>query len=245
VKATCLLCSVWVVCAGCAAAPRALVYDAWHHHPHSAGHGGGWYLLTDKGPRGYSEAARILMDDFELFVRDEPFRLDDLPPRSAYWIVNPDNLVHTTSPNYITDHEIDQLEAFVGGGGTLILFANDPVNCEREHLNRLAERFGLRFNADETDDEAIAVTRHGVVFPKPLVLQYMWGCTIRVADKVAVAFSVDNDPGRMPHGNIMVGVLHGQGKVLAVGDAGSWTNASIGRRDTSDVFGRIMRWARP
>jgi len=185
------------------------------------------------------------MNDYELHIRDKPFRIVDFPPRSAYWIVNPDNLVHTTSPNYITDAEIEQLEAFVTRGGTLILFANDPVNCEREHLNRLAARFGLRFNADETGDEPVPVASGGAVFQQGLVLQYMWGCTIDVADEADVAFSVANDPVRQPHGNIIVGVLHGKGKALAVGDAGSWANASIGRRDTSDVFRRIMRWARP
>ena len=201
--------------------------------------------MTDKGPRGYSEAARILMADFDLFVRNEPFRLDDFPSRSAYWIVNPDNLVHTTSPNYLSDRETEQLEAFVSAGGTLILFANDTANCEREHLNRLARRFGLHFNTDETGDEPVTVASDGIVFTHPLVLQYMWGCTIGVADDAHVAFSVANDPEQAPHGNVIVGVLHGKGKVLAVGDAGSWTNASIARRDTGDVFRRIMRWARP
>ena len=243
-KATCFVCAVLALFVGCAV-PHELVYDTWHHHPDSSGHGGGWYFLVDTGPKGYSEAARLLMADFELVVRGQAFRLDDFPSRSAYWIVNPDNLVHTRSPNYISDGEIDELHAFVSAGGTLILFANDPVNCEREHLNRLAGRFGLHFNADQTGDEAIPVAPDGVLFDKRLVLVYMWGCTLTVADDAQVAFSVANDRDQPVHGSVIVGIHYGEGKVLATGDAGSWSNASIGRRDTREVFRRIMRWARP
>ena len=237
-----------VVCAlvaGCAVAPPELAYDAWHHHPDSAGHGGGWYQLTDTGPRGYSTAADVLDDLYDLRIRSKPFALADFPPRSGYWIVNPDNRVHAAAPNYVTDDEIEELVLFVERGGTLILFGNDPVNSERTHLNRLAGRFGLHFNANETGDEPVTVARDGRVFHRDLVMQYMWGCTIGIDEAVAPDLVVRIPEDRPVHGPVIVGLRVGKGKVLAIGDSGMWSNQSIRRRDTEAVFRAVMRWARP
>ena len=242
-------CATWVaICvslAGCAVAPPELAYDAWRHHPDSTGHGGGWYQLTDTGPKGYSTAANILDETVDLRIRSRPFALADFPPKSGYWIVNPDNRVHTDAPNYITDGEIDALVAFVERGGALILFGNDPANSERTHFNRLAGRFGLHFNADETGDEPVTVARDDRVFHRDLVVQYMWGCTIDVDETVEPDFVVRIPDDRPVHGPVIVGLRFGKGKVVAAGDSGMWSNQSIRRRDTEGVFRAVMRWARP
>jgi|WetSurMetagenome_2_1015567.scaffolds.fasta_scaffold23658_2 lysophospholipase L1-like esterase len=67
---------------------------------------------------------------------------------SVYMLVDPDTPVETKNPNYISEQDAVVIERWVNNGGVLALFANDKGNCEFEHLNKLAERFGIHFNED-------------------------------------------------------------------------------------------------
>jgi lysophospholipase L1-like esterase len=67
---------------------------------------------------------------------------------SVYIIVDPDTPAETKNPHYISDRDAAVIERWVNEGGVLALFANDKGNCEFEHLNKLAERFGIHFNED-------------------------------------------------------------------------------------------------
>jgi lysophospholipase L1-like esterase len=66
----------------------------------------------------------------------------------VYIIVDPDTPTETSSPNYVDDAAAGAIETWVKGGGILLLMGNDKGNSEFEHFNRLAERFGIRFNED-------------------------------------------------------------------------------------------------
>jgi unsaturated rhamnogalacturonyl hydrolase len=67
---------------------------------------------------------------------------------SMYIIVDPDTPKETAEPNYLRQKEIDVIERWVKNGGTLVLLGNDKGNCEFEHFNMLANRFGINFNED-------------------------------------------------------------------------------------------------
>jgi unsaturated rhamnogalacturonyl hydrolase len=73
---------------------------------------------------------------------------EDLKNLSAYIIVDPDTPLETEKPNYIDELSIKNISNWVNKGGVLILLANDSNNCEFDHLNKLAEKFGIKFNGD-------------------------------------------------------------------------------------------------
>lgn len=66
----------------------------------------------------------------------------------VYIIVDPDTPRESAAPNYLSPSAIDAIEVWVRAGGALVLLGNDRDNAEFEHLNRLAERFGIHFNED-------------------------------------------------------------------------------------------------
>lgn len=67
---------------------------------------------------------------------------------AVYIIADPDTQKETTSPNYITPSSAATIANWVKNGGVLVLLANDNGNCDLEHLNLLAHKFGIKFNAD-------------------------------------------------------------------------------------------------
>jgi len=46
----------------------------------------------------------------------------------------------------MTAEDAEQIAAWVRGGGVLLMMENDPANADIEHLDLLAEKFGLHFN---------------------------------------------------------------------------------------------------
>ena len=60
-----------------------------------------------------------------------------------YLIVSPDNPSKNPSPHYMTEQDAGQIAAWVQAGGVLVLMENDPANADIEHLDLLADKFGL------------------------------------------------------------------------------------------------------
>jgi unsaturated rhamnogalacturonyl hydrolase len=60
----------------------------------------------------------------------------------------PDNPHYNPHPNLISATDAKAIADWVHSGGVLLLFANDKSNSEFEHLNGLAQRFGITFNRD-------------------------------------------------------------------------------------------------
>jgi unsaturated rhamnogalacturonyl hydrolase len=81
---------------------------------------------------------------------DHAPKREDLNKYSIYMIVNPSLPSNAVDgkPNYIQPADGDVVEAWVKDGGVLLMFANDKNNCEFEHYNTLATRFGIKFNGD-------------------------------------------------------------------------------------------------
>jgi unsaturated rhamnogalacturonyl hydrolase len=63
-----------------------------------------------------------------------------------YIIVSPDIPVKNPHPHYLQPEDARQVALWVKQGGVLILMANDPANGEIEHLDQLADLFGIHFN---------------------------------------------------------------------------------------------------
>ncbi len=178
------------------------------------------YIWEDKENSGFSRLGNIIENlGARIYeVHDAPSE-NDLNNLSIYIIVDPDTPAETPQPNYIMDSSITKIADWVNKGGVLVLMGNDKGNCEFEHLNRLAEKFGIHFNE---------VTRNRVegknydmgkfdAFPKhPLFegLKKIYLKEISTLTLKAPAEPVLIDKGDV----IMASSRYGKGFVFAVGD---------------------------
>lgn len=107
------------------------------------------YLWDDTADSGFSQLAAIAdalgYARVTLTGRPSPAALAGC---DVVVIVDPDTPKETAAPNYMDEPAAAALEAWVRGGGVLLLLANDAGNCELERFNILAGRFGIRFNQD-------------------------------------------------------------------------------------------------
>jgi unsaturated rhamnogalacturonyl hydrolase len=70
----------------------------------------------------------------------------NLADADVYIIVDPDTEKETEKPNYIKSKDAENIYNWVQNGGILLVLANDKGNCDFEHLNKLANKFGFSFN---------------------------------------------------------------------------------------------------
>lgn len=104
------------------------------------------YLWTDTEFSGYSEWGRIFKARGAVITTIEKPLRSVLNDADVYIIVDPDTITESVSPNYILPVDIRVIKRWVRKGGVLAIFANDGPNCEFTHLNKLASKFGIRFN---------------------------------------------------------------------------------------------------
>lgn len=107
------------------------------------------YIWEDTENSGYSQLGKILkgLGARITSVTTAPTK-SNLDKLSVYMIVDPDTPLENPHPNYIDKKSIGVIVDWVRRGGVLTLFGNDSGNCEFTHLNRLSEKFGIRFNED-------------------------------------------------------------------------------------------------
>ena len=107
------------------------------------------YIWEDTTNSGFSILGRNIdflgahLDTLQSIPTDSSLRR-----LSIYIIVDPDTLLETKNPNYMSEAAINAIIPWVEKGGVLVLMGNDKGNSEFEHFNKLAERFGIHFNED-------------------------------------------------------------------------------------------------
>jgi unsaturated rhamnogalacturonyl hydrolase len=111
------------------------------------------YIWEDQKNSGFSKLGEIIKNFGAVIteLREAP-TMNSLNKLSIYIIVDPDTTTENPHPNYIEKNAIKNITKWVKDGGVLILFANDKGNCEFNHLNDLAENFGIHFNDDSRND---------------------------------------------------------------------------------------------
>lgn len=72
----------------------------------------------------------------------------NLKDAAIYLIVDPDNLADNPAPAYMQPKEAEAIYNWVKAGGVLVLLHNDKGNAEFEHMNLLANKFGIQFNEE-------------------------------------------------------------------------------------------------
>lgn len=136
-----------------------------------------------------------------------------------YIIVSPDIPAKNPHPHYVQQKDAEEVAEWVKQGGFLILMENDPANADIEHLDLIADRFGIHFNdslshhvvGDQFAAGQIPVSGGGPLFQVAHTLYMKDTCTIGLT---APATSLLNDKT----GVIMATAKYGKGKVFAVID---------------------------
>lgn len=128
-----------------------ILLDAWYNSQTRPGPDGKpvlyHYKWDDTTNSGYSlfgqmwRNAGVTLDT----LKTEPTEAA-LAKAQFYMIVSPDNPAKKPNPHYMTAQDAGTIEKWVKRGGVLLMMENDPANADIEHMDLLADRFGLHFN---------------------------------------------------------------------------------------------------
>jgi hypothetical protein len=185
-------------------------------------------------PNGTFTFAHAIADRFRVEPTREPISEALLQSTDAYMLVSP------VKPEFggraaLTPREADLLAAFVHRGGMLVLVLNsyapqrNPLDWEG--VNRIAARFGVEFLRETTGTLSVPVPPDDPVFDGVDAFIYGNGTTLRLAPSAGTPRLIIRDPRAGDHAPIGVVVNHGQGRVLAFGDGGTFGNAHFFRSD--------------
>jgi unsaturated rhamnogalacturonyl hydrolase len=160
-----------------------------------------------------------------------------------YIIASPDIPVKNPHPHYLQPEDARQVAQWVKLGGVLVLMANDPANGDIEHLDQLADLFGIHFNdvlshhviGNDHDMGMIPVAGAGLLFHHPHTFFMKDTCTISLKTP---AVSLLQDKGDI----LMATAKYGKGTVFAVVDPWIYNEYTDGRNLPTeyDNFGGAM-----
>lgn len=107
------------------------------------------YMWSDYGESGYSKLGTLFTKNgFILDSLTTAPTTDNLKGTSVYVIVDPDTYRETVKPNFILPQYSKVITQWIKKGGLLVVMANDTLNVEFSHLNKLTETFGIHLNGD-------------------------------------------------------------------------------------------------
>ena len=172
---------------------------------------------------------------------------------SVYIIVNSNNKKRKSAnnqPNYMTAEAVDIIVEWVKAGGVLALFNNDKGNADFEHVNMLAQKFGIVFNEDtrnkaprhEKGQMQITVppVSGGPILNDVSAVSMRGICTLSAQ---APAKAILTAPKEAGDGNdvIMATSVLGKGRVFAVGDPWLY-NEYLHTADNFKAAGNLVKW---
>jgi hypothetical protein len=251
------------------AQPVRLLFDYYHHQKPDIKIGdldivtGGWknnsgrYAWNDfVHTNSFDPVFIALSKEFSISMTEVPFSDLSLSHTDAVIMINPDNPEIIPSAKVISDEEIEVLHRFVKDGGSLMVTINGGDNLsesfEEVHLRKLMRSFGLDWNNDNTHASDIQLGNEEPFFYDVPVFHYGGGCTLKIlqnAKSPEVLMNVYSNPGYTDShvkGPGIVLVRYGKGKVILIGDTGSWTgNLSRPWDDNQSVLMQLFRYLKP
>ncbi len=207
------------------------------------------YKWNDQSNSGYSLFGHIFRNfGAKTEALSTAPTLASLSNTKVYIIVSPDIPVKNPDPHYMTTEDATQIAAWVKAGGVLMIMENDPGNADLDHLNLLAERFGIHYNnllRNQVDGNnfamgKIAVTGNGPVFLHPHNLFMKEICTI-AAKSPAVSLLQDRGD------TLMAVAKFGKGTIFATVDPWLYNEYTDGRKlpaeyDNFAAGNELVRW---
>jgi unsaturated rhamnogalacturonyl hydrolase len=232
---------------------QTVMLDAWFNSQQRLNAGGQkeyfHYKWNDSSNSGYSTLGEIFTGyGAKLDTLYSAPTLEKLKPAQYYIIVSPDIPAKNPHPNYVQPEDAEQVVAWVKQGGVLVLMENDPANADIDHLNLIADRFGIHFNdvlshhvvGDDFAAGQIKVDGGGPVFHDPHTLYMKDTCTLSLKDPAR--------PLLKDKGDIMMATAkYGNGTVVAVVDPWLYNEYTDGHKkqpvqDNYAAGKEFVRW---
>jgi unsaturated rhamnogalacturonyl hydrolase len=154
---------------------------------------------------------------------------------SVYIIVDPDHVKDNPQPKFINGKDAIAISNWVKDGGVLLLMANDSANCDLEHFNLLAKKFGIEFNNSNLNMVKNNQYEQGAVLPgsnnpvftttKKMYLKEISG--LKITAPATPLITAGNEV-------LMATAKYGKGMVFAVGDPWLYNEYVDGRKLPAD-----------
>ncbi len=190
---------------------------------------------------GFSELGKVLRGlGADLRTLRTPLDAAVLKGVDVLVIVDPDTPSETDDPKYIQPAESEAIAAWVRNGGRLVLLGNDKGNAEFEHLNQLAQKFGVRFIESTYPKVAgkgiLNAPGKGGIFEDGLTAYLVEVAPLEVSGDAKVLLQHEGTP-------IMALTKYGKGQVFALGDPwiyNEYINRSDNRRIATNLFQMLL-----
>jgi hypothetical protein len=160
------------------------------------------------------------------------------------------------SPRF-TVEELDAVEAFVSGGGGLVVLGETEQEKYGNNLNELLERFGLRL-----ENETVQDYEHCLDAPTWILAELLDGGRGRAGDLLARVASAclyrattisttdgatvlarTHGSASVPGAPLIVATMHGDGRVVVLADSDLFGDDCIGQLDHQALWLNIAYWA--
>jgi unsaturated rhamnogalacturonyl hydrolase len=190
------------------------------------------YKWSDFSDSGYSLLGHLFESyGAALDTLDTAPTQQKLDAAQFYVIVSPDIPVKNPNPHYMTEQDAGEIAAWVKQGGILVIMENDPPNADLDHLNLLADKFGIHFDdvlhhhviGEEVESGRIPVVGNGTIFHQAHTLYMKDTCAISLRGS---AVAVLQDRGD----TVMATVKYGRGTVFATVDPWLYNEYTDGRK---------------
>jgi unsaturated rhamnogalacturonyl hydrolase len=156
---------------------------------------------------------------------------EELRGAQFYIIASPDNASKTPHPHYMTAEDAEQIAQWVRDGGVLLMMENDPDNADIEHMDLLADKFGLHFNnvlVHHVIDDNFAMGRIDLPVASP---PFTHPHVLYMKDTCSLTLSGDAVPLLRYQGDLLMAFAHyGKGMVFAVTDPWLYNEYTDGRK---------------
>lgn len=166
----------------------------------------------------------------------------------VYIIVSPDISAKNPNPNYMQPEDAEQIAQWVNDGGVLMILENDPPNADIDHLNLLAEKFGIHYNkvlrnqveGNKFEMGKIMIEPGGPIFHHAHTVYMKEICTITTSGPAAPVFRDRGD-------TLMATAKYGKGTVFAMVDPWLYNEYTDGRKlppdyDNYAAGEELVRW---
>ena len=209
------------------------------------------YKWDDTRDSGYSLFGQIWRSDgVQTKTLTTAPTIEELRATQYYIIVSPDNLARNPHPHFMTEKDAEQIAGWVRDGGVLLMMENDPANADIEHMDQLADKFGLHFNnvlAHHVENNNIAMGRIDLPTPAP---PFTHPHVIYMKDTCSLTLTGEAKP--LLHDKagalLMAYAKYGRGMAVAVTDPWLYNEYTDGKRlpaeyDNYAAGQEFVQWA--
>lgn len=178
------------------------------------------YVWEERGHPGFYTLGHLFeANGAKLASLDVAPTAANLKGASVYIIVDPDHVRDNPNPNYVTEKDATAIAAWVKAGGTLLLMANDSNNCDLQHFNSLAGKFGVKFTDKSLNMVKNDQFEQGVVLPGANNPVFKTPAKMYLKEISALEIKAPAIANAVKDGDVIIATAqYGKGKVLAVGD---------------------------